>query len=102
MKPTLLFPLILLFFLCTPATAAETHYRANLTGVECNGCKKSISKAIGRLKGVKTIRISKISEKTHQMTVITDGSKSLSQFDAVRALGKNAPHYKIVSWTKVR
>lgn len=101
MKIWFLLPFVFLFVLSSPALAADAQYQASLTGVECNGCKKTISQAIGRLQGVKTIRISKTGEKTHRMTVVTDGTKALTKSDVVKAMGKDAPHYQIASWTRV-
>lgn len=75
-------------------------YVAGLTGAECAGCKKTIAKKIGRLKGVKTIRIEKISDNSHRLYVITDGSQSLTKAAAVKALGKDVEHYTITSWKK--
>ncbi len=93
---------IFLMFCSASTFSAESQYQASMAGIECNGCKKTISQSIGRIKGVKTIRISKTGEKSHRMTVTTDGTKALSRSDVVRAMGKNAPHYKIVSWSKVK
>ncbi len=78
----------------------KTTYVAKLSGIDCTGCKKTIAKSIGKLKGVKTIRIEKKSENSHTLTVITDGTKAISKADAVKALGKNVEHYKILSWSK--
>lgn len=87
-------------FLSTPLFAGDVTYRASMTGIECSGCKKSIAKSLGKLDGVKTIRITKGSGNNHTLTVISDGSTSISKSDALGALGKNAPHYKLVSWSK--
>lgn len=75
-------------------------YVANMSGIDCAACKKTIARSIGKLKGVKTIRIVKISETSHRLFVETDGSKSISMGDAKKALGKNVEHYKINSWSK--
>ncbi|MDF1849746.1 MAG: heavy metal-associated domain-containing protein [Verrucomicrobiales bacterium] len=97
-----IFLLLLLFgFIVSPAYAGNVTYQASMTGIECNGCKKSISRSIGKLSGVKTIRISKINDKRHRLTVVTDGTNSLSRSDVTKALGKNAPHYKLASWSRV-
>ncbi|MEX2577616.1 MAG: heavy metal-associated domain-containing protein [Verrucomicrobiales bacterium] len=71
-----------------------------MKGIECAACKKSIAKSLGRLEGVKTIRITPAKNGTHRLAVLTDGSSPISRSDAVEALGKNAPHYEIVSWSK--
>lgn len=73
-------------------------YTGNLTGIDCDGCKRTIASSIGKLKGVKTIRIVKKSEGSHTLTVITNGSKAISKSQAVKALGKDS-HYKITTWT---
>lgn len=80
--------------------AAEVTYQARMTGIDCAGCKKAIARAIGKLDGVKTIRIVKGSGESHTLTVVTDGSASISKTRAVNALGDKAPHYKIVTWAK--
>lgn len=92
--------IVLLSLLLGGTALADVTYRASMTGIECSGCKKSIAKSLGNLKGVKTIRIVKGSGNNHTLTVITDGSASISKSDAISALGKNAPHYTIVSWSK--
>ncbi len=99
MKNFTLISFILLFF-GGSLLAGEVTYRASMTGIECQGCKKTIAKSLGKLDGVKTIRIAKGSGSNHTLTVITDGSSSLSKSDALKVLGKNAPHYQIVSWSK--
>lgn len=95
-----IFLILFSFLLSSPAFAGDVTYRASMTGIECSGCKKTIAKSLGKLDGVKTIRIVKGSGNNHTLTVITDGSSSLSKSDALKALGKNAPHYQIVSWSK--
>lgn len=95
---TLVPSLILLgFLLSTQVFAAEVTYSARLNGIECADCKRTISRAIGKIKGVKTIRIVKEGENQHRLTVVTDGSKVITQADATVALGKDS-HYSIVSW----
>ncbi|MGB0145427.1 MAG: heavy-metal-associated domain-containing protein [Akkermansiaceae bacterium] len=94
--------ILFLTMIVTPALAGDLTYQASLTGIECTGCKKSIARSIGKISGVKTIRISKINEQRHRLTVVTDGSNQISRSDVVKALGKNAPHYKLASWSRVR
>ena len=79
--------------------AEDTKYVASMSGVECTACKKTIAKAISKLKGVKTIRIIKKTKKSHQLEIFTDGSNELTKADAVKALEK-AKHYKILTWSK--
>lgn len=86
--------------LTTSVLAGDVTYRASMKGIECAGCKKSIARSLGKLKGVKTIRIAKGSGDNHTLTVVTDGTASISKTQAVTALGKNAPHYTIVSWSR--
>lgn len=81
------------------AQAGDVTYVGTLTGVECSGCKRTIAQSLGKMKGVQTIQIKKTGEKTHQLTVITDGSKVLTRADATAAL-KRAEHYKIQSWSR--
>lgn len=100
MKQITLLLVLVSVLLTGSAFAGDVTYRANMTGIECTGCKKSIAKSIGKLNGVKTIRIVKGSGNNHTLTVITDGSSSISKSQAIGALGKNAPHYKIVSWSR--
>lgn len=77
---------------------AET-YVAELSGVECDGCKKTISKSLAKLSSVETIRIEKIGEEKHKMTVTTDGSAPITEEQAAKAI-ELAEHYKILSWSK--
>lgn len=81
------------------AWAGEVTYVGTLTGIECSGCKRTIAQSLGKMKGVRTIQIKKTGERTHQLTVITDGSKVLTRADATAAL-KKAEHYKIQSWSR--
>ncbi|NLT69395.1 MAG: heavy-metal-associated domain-containing protein [Verrucomicrobiaceae bacterium] len=91
--------LLLSLFLSQAAFAAETSYTAKMKGIECAGCKKTISRALGKIKGVKTIRITKLGKDQHQLTIVTDGTAEISRADANKALGKDS-HYEIISWTK--
>jgi len=93
---TLLLALVLLPFL---SGAAEVTYTAKLNGIECADCKRTISRSLGKIKGVKTIRIVKEGENQHRLTIVTDGSKPITQADANAALGKDS-HYTIASWSK--
>jgi copper chaperone CopZ len=90
-------------FLSSLLTSAEAHdgktYTASLTGIDCTGCKKTIAKSIGKLKGVKTIRIVKKSSNVHPLHVVTDGSNPISKDQAIKALGKNVEHYQIKTWS---
>lgn len=97
----LLFSLLFSVFCWTSqAGAEEVTYVANLKGIECQACKKTVAQCLGRLPGVQSIRITAGSGGQHTVTVLTDGSSSLSLGQAVQALGKKAPHYQIVSWSK--
>lgn len=100
MKRLYFLPVLLFFLLVSSVSAGDTSYRANLKGIECSGCKKTIAKSLGKLNGVKTIRIVKGSGDNHTLTVVTDGTAVITKSDALNALGKNAPHYEIVSWSK--
>jgi copper chaperone CopZ len=86
-------------FLTPQLFAAEASYTANMKGIDCAGCKKTISRSLGKIKGVKTIRITKVSEDQHQLTIVTDGTIAISEADAVKALGKDS-HYEITTWSK--
>ena len=96
-----LFTCLVLFswFAVGEVFAADISYSANLKGIECAACKKTISRAIGKIQGVKTIRIAKLSEDQHRLTIVTDGSAAISKAEAVKALGKDS-HYEITNWTK--
>ena len=96
---------ILLYFtilaFCLPCSAADTTYGGTLSGVECTACKKTIARSLGKLKGVKTIRILKGKNETHRLEVLTDGTHPISKADATAAL-KKAEHYKILSWSRLK
>ena len=79
--------------------AADVTYTATMKGIDCADCKRTISRAIGKIKGVKTIRIVKESDERHRLTIVTDGSKAISKSDATAALGKDS-HYEITSWSQ--
>jgi len=98
---TLLASLVLigLFFGPIISQAAEVTYTASMKGIECADCKKTISRALGKIRGVKTIRIVKEGEGEHRLTVVTDGSKPIAKDEAVAALGKDS-HYTITSWNQ--
>ncbi len=97
--------LFALFAICvlsiSSAHAGEVSYVAGLTGIECADCKKTIAQSLGKLKGVKTIRITKMADDRHSLTIVTDGTTVIAKSDAVKALGKDS-HYVIVSWGKAR
>jgi len=99
MKALLTCLLLFTLFLSQDTFAAEASYTANMKGIDCAGCKKTISRSLGKIKGVKTIRITKVSEDQHQLTIVTDGTTAISRADAVKALGKDS-HYEITSWAK--
>lgn len=98
---TLLAIFLLLACLLNPqiSQAAEVTYTAGMKGIDCADCKKTISRAIGKIKGVKTIRIVKESDEQHRLTIVTDGTKPIAKSDAVAALGKDS-HYTITSWSQ--
>ena len=99
MKPFATSLLLLLLFLVVPASglAAEVTYNAEMKGIECAGCKKTISRALGKIKGVRTNRIVKEGKDKHRLVIVTDGSKPITRADADAALGKDS-HYTIVKW----
>lgn len=100
MKPLLAaLVLLALFFGPITSSAAEVTYTAGMKGIDCADCKKTISRALGKIKGVKTIRIVKEGDDQHRLTVVTDGSKAITKADAVAALGKDS-HYTITSWSQ--
>lgn len=100
---TLSAALVLLALLFAPAisSAAEVTYVAQMKGIECSGCKKSIARALGKIKGVKTIRIEKVGGDKHRLTVVTDGTSPISRAQADTSLGKDS-HYEILSWSTAR
>lgn len=85
--------------LASTGFSAEEFYVATLSGVECDGCKKTIAKSLAKLDGVEEIRIEKLGDEKHRMTVTTDGSVEISEEQAVAAIA-HAEHYKIQSWSK--
>ena len=90
-----------LFLSHSSAIAGNVHYSGTLSGIDCSACKKEIAKSISKIKGVKTIRIVKLSEDKHRLEVITDGSNPVTRSDANKALSKS-DHYKIHSWSKTQ
>lgn len=99
MKPLLIILTVVGLFLAPQVYGAEVSYTANMKGIECAGCKKTIAQSLGKMKGVRTIRIIKTGKDQHQLSVVTDGTAEITRADAVKALGKES-HYEIVSWTK--
>jgi copper chaperone CopZ len=98
MKPLLIILVLIGLILTPPAFTAEVSYTANMKGIECAGCKKTIARSLGKIKGVKTIRITKTGEDRHQLSIVTDGTAEITRADAVQALGKDS-HYEIVGWS---
>tara|TARA_R110002096_G_scaffold4493_16_gene20920 strand:+ start:22350 stop:22679 length:330 start_codon:yes stop_codon:yes gene_type:complete len=99
---SLLFVLGLLLTILPPSVHAEPEgvtYLGLLSGVECTGCKRTISRSLAKMEGVKTIRIVKKGKSNHRLEVVTDGSHEITKSDAETAL-KNADHYKILTWAK--
>lgn len=99
MKPLLTILALLGLFFAPQVFADEASYTANMKGIECAGCKKTIAQSLGKIKGVKTIRITKTGNDQHQLSVVTDGTAEITRADAVKALGRES-HYEIVSWSK--
>ena len=104
-KPVaLLLSLFLLSASFAFAADAETEpkqikFVGTLSGVECTACKRTISRSLAKIKGVKTIRIVKQDDSNHRLEVSNDGSKEITKADAVEALRK-ADHYTILTWAK--
>lgn len=94
-----LFLILLAGFLSmqTNLQAAETSYAGNLKGVEFTGFKRDIAKGLGKIKGVKTIRITKQSGEKHTLEVITDGRVVLTRKMVVDAIA-DAEHYQVSTW----
>jgi len=95
----------LLVLLPSPAAASDVSYVGTMTGVECAGCRRSISQALGKIPGVKTIRIREIADNQHRLTVTTDGSRAISKEEAVKAVqgrGGKESHYQLVTWARRR
>jgi cation transport ATPase len=99
MKALIACLLLLSLVLPQDSYGAEASYTATMKGIECAACKKTIVQSLGRIKGVKTIRITEVGEDKHQLTIVTDGSTTVSKADAVKALGKDS-HYVITAWSK--
>ncbi len=106
MNPFQSFALLLfvtLGLISTPTVSAaesqDVTYVGTLSGVECTACKRTISRSLAKIKGVKTIRIVKQGESLHRLEVATNGSREITKSDAVNAL-KKAEHYKILTWAK--
>ncbi|MEC5126478.1 heavy metal-associated domain-containing protein [Verrucomicrobiales bacterium BCK34] len=83
----------------TNLVAAETTYAGDVKGVECTACKQKIARSLGKIKGVKTIRLVKKSDEKYRLEVITDGSVVLSKSQIVSAIA-DAEHYEVTSWGK--
>ncbi len=98
MKPLFSLLVLVSFLFTQKSFTSELTYTAGMTGITCAACKKSISQSIGRIKGVKTIRISEKGAGQHQLTITTDGSKEISKSDVTSALGKDS-HYQITTWS---
>jgi len=93
----------LLCLLPSPALASDVSYVGTMTGVECAGCRRSISQALGKIPGVKTIRIKETGKNQHRLTVTTDGSHAISKEEAVKAVqgrGGKESHYQLVTWAR--
>ncbi|MDF1813208.1 MAG: heavy metal-associated domain-containing protein [Verrucomicrobiales bacterium] len=98
MKNSLVSVFALLFAFSSGLLFADT-YVATLSGIECEGCKKTIARSLAKISGVQSIRIEKIGDDAHKMTVTTDGSSEISREQAAEAI-ELAEHYKIKSWDK--
>ncbi len=86
------------FVLASPSLfAGEVVYVAQLTGVECEGCKKSVARCLAKIEGVEVIRIENNDDGTHKLTVRTDGSRPISPEQATEAIAE-VEHYQIKTW----
>lgn len=99
MKKITLFTIAAIVSVSMSSLLADDTYTAQLSGVECDGCKKTIARSLAKIDGVKTIRIVKNADGTHAMTVTTDDGTQITEKQAAEAI-KHAEHYKIQSWKK--
>ena len=100
MKKSLLNSVLsLLAVIAVGTAAADEAYTAKLSGVDCDGCKKTIARSLAKIEGVTTIRIVKNGDGTHTMTVTAEDGVQITEKQAAEAISK-AEHYKIQSWKK--
>lgn len=94
---TIALTVIAIMSFCGVAIAEDITYKASMTGIDCDGCKKKIIASLAKIDGVKQIRVSRAKKQgMHQLTIVTDGD-TITKEQAVAAIS-HAEHYKIVSW----
>lgn len=82
------------------AADAEYAYQGEVSGVVCNACASNVKSALSKLEGVKEVRITLNKQGGNPRLTIISTSPALTREAAIKAMGKAADHYEIVSLEK--
>lgn len=86
----------------TAEEASKTKYVANLTGVVCGACKKSVTSSLQKLPGVVKVDFEKGEKADTQKATFESTSAALTKEQAIKALGDTAKEFVIVSLEKAK
>ena len=102
MKSLLLSTTILLSLLNKHSSAADAEYcyQGEVAGVVCNACASNVKRALSKLEGVKEVRITLNKQGGNPRLTIISKSPAITREAAIRAMGKAAGHYEIISLNK--
>lgn len=92
-----------LFLGITPALAADDSsgkikYTGTFTGLSCEGCEATVTKAIKKLEGVKTVKIAVGKNAKTRIVTVTSTKSGTSKKQVIEALGLAAKIYKCQEW----
>lgn len=82
------------------AADAEYCYQGEVAGVVCNACASNVKSALSKLEGVKEVRITLNKEGGNPRLTIISKSPAITREAAIKAMGKAAEHYEILSLEK--
>jgi copper chaperone CopZ len=80
--------------------ADKSSYAATVSGVVCSACKAHVETALKKLPGVESVTFEKGDKDETVKASFQSSSATLAKDDVVKALGKDAESYTIVSFDK--
>ena len=83
---------------CTAAEPATYTYQGEVAGVMCSACSNHVETALAKIQGVQTVKVLPAKAGGIPRLEVTATTATLTQEDAVKALGEYAKMYDIRSW----
>lgn len=98
----LLLGLLLLATACTAGDPVKFTYEGEVAGIMCIHCTNKVEAALGRLKGVVNVKVTRSESGGLPRLQIIATTARLTREDAVKALGKDSKMYDIRTLRLVR